>query len=536
MEQQKIMYAGPEELDLSPMNPRKSFDEDSIQELSKSIAEVGMLSPIIVRPGGGRFEIICGARRFKAAQLAGYEFIPVIIRDLDDDQAMDLMITENLQRQDVSPIEEAKAFQNLIELRGYTVQGLIERFAKSEKYIRYRLKLNDLIPELKDQLSKDMISLGHAHELCKLDVKVQKEIFDDKFSEKQRKDTWYSLPTVSQLKRTIESNYTYKLEEATFNTKDATLDKKAGPCTTCEYNSATNTLMFPDMPAKGVCLNRSCFKHKSDINFERKLAKVIEDEPSTILGYSYASPEAEKWIKAKVKKGIPIVEVTYSTGFDYLDKKEYRADDPTHVKVFIVAGSDKGKYEYRQIRKTSTLSGNSVNVTVDSQINELKEKDKRNKELSFEKLYLKSKELLSSNNYADLKTDLTLSEYQALYVIMLSDANEALRSELLGSNSYYIENNKKLPAARVITPEQVVRLTRSFIQAKLANGSPNYNISESTISIEICKQFFPEEIKPIELELDGKYLNRKKKIDERIAELESQTPAKKETKKSKKTA
>lgn len=532
--EQQINYLSVVQIAPSKMNPRKFFDHDSLEELAKSILEVGILSPMIVRPDADGYEIVCGERRYKAGLIAGLKDFPVIIRELDDDAAMDLMITENLQRQDVSPMEEAEAFKNLIELRNKTIQDLMLRFAKSEKYIRYRIKLNDLIPELKDQLSKDMISLGHAHELCKLDALIQKEILQEFFSEKRRNESWYSLPTVSSIKNTILRNYTLELENAPFSTKDATLDKKAGPCTTCHYNSSTNTLMFPDLPAKGVCLKKTCYKHKSDIDFDRKIKKVIEEEPGTILGYSYAYGDEEKWIKGKIKEGLPIIETTWSTGFEQLDKKEYRSDDPTHVKVLIVTGNEKGRFEYRKRRNNS--AGTAEEITVDSQIRELQEKDNRNKELSFEKLYLKAKEILNTNKYSDFNTDLTQAEYAALYVIMLGDANESLRKELFSSESSYIENHKKLPAANRITPEQVVRLTRSFIQSKLANGSPNYNVSESNISIEICNQFFPEEINPIQIELDGKYLNRKKKIEERIAELKGSIPEKKETKKGKKTS
>jgi ParB family chromosome partitioning protein len=531
--EQKITYLSRNILALSNKNPRKIFDEEGLKELSNSIKEVGMLSPIIVRPDGDGYEIICGARRFKAACMTEYMEVPCIIRELDDDQAMDLMITENLQRQDVSPIEEARAFKSLIELRGYTVQGLIDRFAKSEKYIRYRIKLNDLIPEFVDQLSKEMITLGHANELCKLDPSIQKEIFNERFSEKKQ---YYGETNVSSLKSLIKSHYTLDLSDAPFSTKDATLDKKAGPCITCSFNSATNTLLFPDMPTKGVCLNKPCFKNKSEIDFERKLKKVMEEEPSTIIGCRYAYGDDEKWIKEQKKKkdGVPVFEIDYESGFVSLDKAVYDPNDPTHVKVFRVDNSSKGKFEYYKRTKGDDSSVESV--TLQSQIDELRIKDARNKELSFEKVYLKAKELLKANGYSDLNTDLTPAEYIALYVIMMDAANDDLRKELNVTGGYYIESKTKLPAAQKITPEQVVRLTRSFIQSKLANTSPNYNISESKVTINLCKAFFPEEISAFELEQEGKYLNRKKKIDERIAELQAQAPVKKESKKGKKTS
>ncbi|KAF0190419.1 MAG: chromosome partitioning protein ParB family, partial [Bacteroidetes bacterium] len=116
---QTIEYIETMNIRSSDLNPRKSFDENAIAELSKSIIEVGILQPIIVRlshfkKGTENYELVCGERRWRAAKEAGLKTVPAIIRELKDQEALDLMITENLQRKDVSPLEEAEAFMNLI--------------------------------------------------------------------------------------------------------------------------------------------------------------------------------------------------------------------------------------------------------------------------------------------------------------------------------------------------------------------------------------------------------------------------------------
>ena len=144
----------------SPMNPRKTFDEGGLQELADNIMQQGLLQPITVRPlkstgtdpfADCEYEIVCGERRYRAlliiAQGKDDYKVPCIVRNLTDDEAFDAMITENLQRLDVDPIEEAFAFSQLVK-RGDTTEEIALRFGKSQRFVTDRIKLNNLIPEL----------------------------------------------------------------------------------------------------------------------------------------------------------------------------------------------------------------------------------------------------------------------------------------------------------------------------------------------------------------------------------------------------
>ena len=126
----KIVYLDIKSIDANPNNPRKAFAEDALKELSESIKELGVLQPITVRPLDGGYQVVCGERRWRAANLAGLTEIPAIVRELNDEEAMDIAITENLQRNDVSPFEEADAFQFLIDNKNYTIADLCKRFGK----------------------------------------------------------------------------------------------------------------------------------------------------------------------------------------------------------------------------------------------------------------------------------------------------------------------------------------------------------------------------------------------------------------------
>ena len=153
----------------SNYNPRKNFDVASLAELAESIRQQGVLQPIGVRPiAENRFEIIFGERRYRASLMAGLEEIPAIVLNVSDETAEEMAVTENLQRKDVTPIEEANAYQRLIESGRHDIQSLAMQFGKNETYIRTRLKFVSLIPEIAELLEKDEITISVASEICRL--------------------------------------------------------------------------------------------------------------------------------------------------------------------------------------------------------------------------------------------------------------------------------------------------------------------------------------------------------------------------------
>lgn len=151
---------------LNPRQPRKMFDKDKLDELADSIREHGVIEPVIVRPtDDGAYELVAGERRFRATVLAGLQSIPAVVRVVDDRQSLELALIENLQREDISPLECAEAYRRLMDEFGLTQEQIAERVGKNRSTIANTLRLLNLPPEILESLSKGEITEGHARAL-----------------------------------------------------------------------------------------------------------------------------------------------------------------------------------------------------------------------------------------------------------------------------------------------------------------------------------------------------------------------------------
>ena len=147
--------------------PRKNFDEEKLKELADNISEHGVLQPILVRPlGNGSYRIVAGERRWRAARIAGLKDVPVVIRELDDVQAAQIALIENIQREDLDPVEEAKAFRRLMDDFGMTQEQLSKSVGKSRSGIANAVRLLTLPEDVQEMVSDGRISVGHAKVLC----------------------------------------------------------------------------------------------------------------------------------------------------------------------------------------------------------------------------------------------------------------------------------------------------------------------------------------------------------------------------------
>lgn len=146
----------------NPDQPRKSFDETQLSELSDSIKQNGVLQPILVRKKGDKYEIVAGERRYQASKLAGLKEIPAIVREIDDAEVFQLALIENLQRSDLTPIEEARGYRQLLDTKGLTQEGLAKILSKSRSAIANTLRLMDLPQEVQDMMEEGQMTAGHA--------------------------------------------------------------------------------------------------------------------------------------------------------------------------------------------------------------------------------------------------------------------------------------------------------------------------------------------------------------------------------------
>lgn len=174
-----------EEINLSeirsnPYQPRKTFNEESLNELATSIKQYGIVEPIIVKKSIKGYELIAGERRCKAAKIAGLTKIPAIIKDFNDQEMMEIALIENIQREDLNPIDEATSVANIIKLRGMTQEEFATTFGKSRSYVTNLLGLLNLPKDVQNKLINKEISMSHARVLSKIDDEEKVIILADK--------------------------------------------------------------------------------------------------------------------------------------------------------------------------------------------------------------------------------------------------------------------------------------------------------------------------------------------------------------------
>ena len=176
-----------DEIRSNPYQPRKTFDIESLNELAKSISEYGIVQPIIVKKSVKGYELVAGERRTKAAKIAGLKKIPAIIKDFDDQEMMEIALVENIQRENLNPIDEATSISNIIKLREYTQDEFANKFGKSRTYVTNILGLLKLPDEVKKLVEKRNLTMSHARVLSKMDdenkvIDLAKKVITDNLS------------------------------------------------------------------------------------------------------------------------------------------------------------------------------------------------------------------------------------------------------------------------------------------------------------------------------------------------------------------
>lgn len=283
----------------SPTNPRKHFNETELAELASSIKEHGIISPILVRtnpnhgPTEPYYELISGERRWRAAKLAGLTQIPADVRDdLSDAAIVEIQLIENLQRQDLHPLEEAEGYGRMLRQHGYTADTLAKKIGKSRSYIFGRLKLLDL-----DEDGRRLFSAGALNPSTALLVaripsrKLQARAIEDITRQDFNGDTM----SVRWAQRHIRSRYMLDLDKAPFPTEDSELIATAGGCSGCPKRTGNSPDLFDDVDNANVCTDPDCFTAKKIAASERRAreagpdVKVVTGEEAEKIMPSYAA-------------------------------------------------------------------------------------------------------------------------------------------------------------------------------------------------------------------------------------------------------
>ncbi len=288
----------------SATNPRKTTDKDSLDGLAASIKEHGILSPLLARPGkDGQVELVCGSRRLAAAALLNLETVPVIVRVMDDTEAAECQIIENLQREDVHPLEESDAFVKLAK-GGITTEDLAAKVGKSVSYVLQRLALTGLTEKARKAFYEGIFTAASAL----LVARVPSPKDQDALVKWAREYDDGNPPTVNDVFRYLHQHLMLEMSKAVFDVNDAKLVAKAGACSTCPKRTGCNRALFADLE-DDYCTDEKCWQEKTKLhvkylikNAKELKIRVLSDEENghayhysgSELAYNSSYVDAEK--------------------------------------------------------------------------------------------------------------------------------------------------------------------------------------------------------------------------------------------------
>jgi ParB/RepB/Spo0J family partition protein len=338
----ELKYLPISQLTESTTNYRRSHDEAKHEELVASIRQHGILTPLVVRQvtqdPNWIHEVAAGHRRLRAARVAGVEMVPVVVRAMDDREFAEIMITENLQRVDPDPLDEADAYQEMINSLGYDVATLAAKFGKSETYVRHRLVLTRIVPEVRTALSDGAIELGHAVLLARVDEDRQRELLQSELlaphkmrrvvtredivdGETYETDlevdpndasqldgavavTFYPAHTrtsVGDLRRAM-ARQLLPLAPVKWDRDDATLVPTAGSCTACPKRTGANPALFEEFDeSDDRCADAACYGAKKTAYLEARVQACRSQAPKlVVISTSYTR-------KLKTVAGLPVL-------------------------------------------------------------------------------------------------------------------------------------------------------------------------------------------------------------------------------------
>ncbi|WP_321895981.1 ParB/RepB/Spo0J family partition protein [Paraburkholderia heleia] len=282
-EQASIEFKRLGELRPSPTNPRKRFPETEQAELTASVRKHNVLQPLLVRPWPddetGLFEIVAGERRFRAANTAGLTEVPVLVRDLTDDEVLHIQIVENLQRKDLHPLEEADGYKVLSD-RGHTLEQISAEVSQTRTYVAQRLKLCALSASTRKLFFDEKLNAKTALMIARLPSDLQ-----DKAAKELTAPYVNGEPrTVKAASEHIERMYMLRLDQAPFKTADAALVPAAGACGPCPKRTGNQPELFEDVRGKEICTDPACFAKKREAAAAQKRSDAEASGRTVITG------------------------------------------------------------------------------------------------------------------------------------------------------------------------------------------------------------------------------------------------------------
>ena len=526
------------DLDITTVHPsadnhRKTFNNASLQELAESIREVGILQAIAVRPHtAGGYEIIYGERRYRASLLAGAKTIKATIyNNITDDEAEDMSLSENLQREQVRPTEEAKAFKRLLEKGRYDMYSLVSRFGRSEKYIYTRLKLNELYQPIGELLDNETITISVAEEISTYEANIQKDVYENHLKT-DNKDDWSGY-TLNLFKKYFEKYYTTDLEQYKFDKTE---------CKACVHNAA-NYNLFAEHNGCGHCTNRKCLETKNAAHVAKETEKLLKSDPKLVVARPYYGSRNDMALQKLDKKGHEIKELDYNVSArefpkapeapkkeQFTQAKEYeqaveiferrneeyarkveeldRMKEEGRIKTYVKVGQTEPELCYVEIYKKETAP-----ITIET----LQERDKRFKQLSVEKIVADTKKIVRENGYPE--SPFTQYEDGMIYFAMLTQLQRKHFS-LFGikDQPFALDEKQRMKIVAKLTDAQKTVIKRDFISHFLCeNGHGDNNASK--LLRDFANMHFPDQYGLTKATHEEEYQKRHERLEERIKEM-----------------
>lgn len=254
----------------SPHQLRKHFDKQKLAELTESVKQHGILQPLLVRfLDAGQYELIAGERRFRAAKAAGLEKVPAVGRNLTDKETLEIIIIENLQREDLHPLEEADGYKCLVEA-GLTPSQIGERIGKTKSYVNKTLQLLHLGPQARKAFLEGKLLRSTALLLAR--IPAGKDLQEKALAE----ITWHGGMNPKRAGEHIQENFMLRLKDAPFDPRDEKLCPRAGACSTCPKRTGNQQELFDDITAKDACTDPACYRQKEEAWWARQKAEAEE--------------------------------------------------------------------------------------------------------------------------------------------------------------------------------------------------------------------------------------------------------------------
>ena len=526
------------DLDITTIHPsadnhRKTFNDTSLQELADSIREVGVLQAIAVRPRTeGGYEIIYGERRYRASLLAGAKTIKAnIYNNVTDDEAEDMSLSENLQREQVRPTEEAKAFKRLLEKGRYDMYSLVSRFGRSEKYIYTRLKLNELYAPIGELLDNETITVSVAEEISTYEPNIQKDVYEKHLKEDSG-DNWTGY-TLNLFRKHFEKCYTTDLEQYKFDKTE---------CKACVHNAA-NYNLFAEHNGCGHCTNRKCLETKNAAHVAKETEKLLKSDPKLVIARPYYGSRNDTALQKLDKKGHEIKDFDYNVSArefpkapeapqkeQFTEPTEYeqavqtfeqrneeyarkveelnRKKEEGRIKTYVKVGQTEPELCYVEINKKETAP-----VTIET----LQERDKRFKQLSVEKIVADTKKVVRENDYPE--SPFTQYEDGMLYFIMLTKLQRK-HYPLCGIKDQPIrlDEKQRMKIVAKLTDAQKTVIKRDFINHFLCEDAYGDN-SASKLLRDFANMHFPDQYGLAKATHEEEYQKRHERLGDRIKEM-----------------